>query len=164
MANRKRKAPARAGAKVKAAGAPKQKITTYLWFDGKAEEAARFYVSLFKDSKVNSASPMMVRFTLAGQEFLALNGGPQFQFNESISLYVDCADQKEVDYFWNALTANGGQESRCGWLKDKFGLSWQIIPRALPGLIGHPDPARSQRAVKAMLQMRKIDIAALERA
>jgi predicted 3-demethylubiquinone-9 3-methyltransferase (glyoxalase superfamily) len=139
-------------------GAAKQKITTFLWYDGKAEAAARFYVSLFKNSKIISTNPMVVRFSLAGQEFLALNGGPQHKFNEAVSLVVDCADQAEVDYFWNKLTADGGQESMCGWLKDKYGLSWQIIPTALPKLIANP------RAMQAMLTMRKIDIATLERA
>ena len=142
-----------------------QKITTYLWFDSQAEEAARFYVSVFKaKSRVNSSNPMMVSFVLAGQRFLALNGGPRFKFNESISLLVDCKDQAEVDYYWNALTADGGEESMCGWLKDRWGLSWQITPRRLMDLISDPDVGRARRAMLAMMEMRKIDIAVVERA
>jgi predicted 3-demethylubiquinone-9 3-methyltransferase (glyoxalase superfamily) len=153
-----RKAPARK-AKSGGAGIAKQKITPFLWYEGKAEEAARFYVSLFKNSKVNSVNPMTVSFTLAGQDFIALNGGPMFKFNESFSMFVDCKDQKEIDYLWSALTAHGGQESQCGWLKDKFGLSWQIIPTQLPHLV-----MTNPRAMEAMLKMQKIDIATLESA
>jgi len=152
----KKKVPAR---KVKPGGIARHKVTTFLWYDGKAEEAARFYVSLFKGSKINSVNPMTVSFTLAGQQFLALNGGPQFKFNESVSLFVDCKDQAEIDYLWSKLTADGGQESQCGWLKDKYGLSWQIIPTFLPKLI-----MTNPRAMQAMLKMRKIDIATLVRA
>jgi predicted 3-demethylubiquinone-9 3-methyltransferase (glyoxalase superfamily) len=153
-----------------------QRIKTFLWFDTKAEEAASFYVSLFKDSKILSVarcgdagpgpkgSAMTVNFQLEGQEFIALNGGPHYKFTEAISLLVDCDSQKEVDELWNKLTANGGAESQCGWLKDKFGLSWQIIPKALFRLMGDPDPAKSGRVMQAMLQMKKIDIAALQRA
>lgn len=152
-----------------------QKITTYLWFDNQAEEAAAFYTSLFEDSRIlevhryGDAGPgpagtaMMVTFELAGQRFLALNGGPEFTFTEAISLYVDCASQEEVDELWAKLT-EGGQESQCGWLKDRWGLSWQIIPKALPELLGSPDPAKAQQVMKAMLGMRKIDIKALEEA
>ncbi|MEU7745762.1 VOC family protein [Nonomuraea sp. NPDC049158] len=152
-----------------------QKITTYLWFDNQAEEAAEFYTSLFEDSRIlevrryGDAGPgpagtaMMVSFELAGQRFLALNGGPQFTFTEAISLYVDCASQEEVDELWAKLT-EGGAESQCGWLKDRWGLSWQIIPTALPELLGNPDPAKAQQVMKAMLGMRKIDINALEEA
>jgi predicted 3-demethylubiquinone-9 3-methyltransferase (glyoxalase superfamily) len=152
-----------------------QKITTYLWFDNQAEEAAEFYTSLFEDSRIlevhryGDAGPgpagtaMMVTFELAGQRFLALNGGPQFTFTEAISLYVDCASQEEVDELWAKLT-EGGQESQCGWLKDRWGLSWQIIPKALPELLGNPDPTKAQQVMKAMLGMRKIDIKALEEA
>ncbi|MCA2225937.1 VOC family protein [Nonomuraea aurantiaca] len=152
-----------------------QKITTYLWFDNQAEEAAEFYTSLFEDSRIlevhryGDAGPgpagtaMMVTFELAGQRFLALNGGPQFTFTEAISLYVDCASQEEVDELWAKLT-EGGQESQCGWLKDRWGLSWQIVPKALPELLGNPDPTKAQQVMKAMLGMRKIDIKALEEA
>ena len=154
---------------------PKQKITTFLWFDGRAEEAADFYTSIFKDSKILNVarygdggpgpkgSAMTVNFQLEGQEFIALNGGPMYKFTEAISLLVDCDTQKEVDDLWSRLTA-GGEESMCGWLKDKFGLSWQIIPSALFRLMSDPDPAKSKRVVEAMLQMRKIDVPALERA
>ncbi len=153
-----------------------QRIKTFLWFDTKAEEAANFYVSLFKDSKILSVarcgdagpgpkgSAMTVNFQLEGQEFMALNGGPHYKFTEAISLLVDCDSQEEVDELWNKLTAGGGAESQCGWLKDRFGLSWQIIPKALFRLMGDPDPVRSGRVVQAMLQMQKIDIAALQRA
>ncbi|MEV0350066.1 VOC family protein [Nonomuraea sp. NPDC050680] len=152
-----------------------QKITTYLWFDNQAEEAAEFYTSLFEDSRIlevqryGDAGPgpagtaMMVSFELAGQRFLALNGGPEFTFTEAISLYVDCASQEEVDQLWAKLT-EGGAESQCGWLKDRWGLSWQIVPKALPELLGNPDPAKAQQVMKAMLGMRKIDIKALEEA
>ena len=161
-----------------------QKINTYLWFDHQAEEAATHYVELFnerpgghkEESKVTNvarygeAGPgepgtaMTVNFELEGQEFIALNGGPQFPFTEAISLFVHCEAQEEVDHFWNGLIAGGGEESQCGWLKDRYGLSWQIIPDRLMELIGDADPGRSQRAMRAMLQMRKIDIAELERA
>ena len=153
-----------------------QKITTFLWFDHEAEEAARLYVSLFPDSKILNiarygeagpgpkGSAMTVNFQLAGQEFIALNGGPMYKFTEAVSLMVHCEDQKEVDGLWNRLTADGGEESMCGWLKDKYGLSWQIIPTALFRLIGDSDPEKARRATEAMLQMKKIDIAALERA
>ncbi|MFG6194277.1 VOC family protein [Nonomuraea sp. JJY05] len=144
-----------------------QKITTFLWFDDQAEEAAEFYTSLFKDSRVVEVTPgpagsaMVVTFELAGQRFIALNGGPEFKFTEAVSLYVDCDSQEEVDELWAKLT-EGGEESQCGWLKDKYGLSWQIIPRRLQELIGDPDPERAQRAMKAMLGMRKIDVQGLE--
>ena len=161
-----------------------QKITTYLWFDDQAEEAAGRYVALFNDrpgghkeeSKVTSVSrygeagpgepgtAMIVNFELEGQEFIALNAGPEFRFTEAISLFVHCGSQEEVDHFWNGLLADGGEESQCGWLKDRYGLSWQIIPDRLMELIGDPDPGRSQRAMAAMLKMVKIDIAELERA
>jgi predicted 3-demethylubiquinone-9 3-methyltransferase (glyoxalase superfamily) len=154
----------------------KQKIKTFLWFDTNAEEAANFYVSLFKDSEILSVarcgdagpgpkgSAMTVNFQLAGQELVALNGGPHYKFTEAISLLVDCDSQEEVDELWSRLTAGGGAESQCGWLKDRFGLSWQIIPKALFRLMGDPDPAKSGRVMQAMLQMKKIDIAGLERA
>jgi predicted 3-demethylubiquinone-9 3-methyltransferase (glyoxalase superfamily) len=153
-----------------------QKITSMLWFDGKAEEAAKFYVSIFKNSKMGKVvrygdagpgpkgSVMVASFEVEGQEFTALNGGPQFKFNESVSFVVHCKTQQEVDYYWDKLLAGGGQESMCGWLKDKFGLSWQITPDALLELVSDPDPAISQSVMKVMMQMRKIDIEALKRA
>jgi predicted 3-demethylubiquinone-9 3-methyltransferase (glyoxalase superfamily) len=157
-------------------GSSAQKIKTYLWFDDKAEEAAKFYVSLFDDSRILSTvrdevgvggakgRVMVVEFQLAGQKFIALNGGPQFKFTEAISLLVDCESQQEVDELWSKLTSGGGEESQCGWLKDKYGLSWQIIPRALMEMIGDQDPAKAKAATEAMLQMRKIDIAGIKRA
>jgi predicted 3-demethylubiquinone-9 3-methyltransferase (glyoxalase superfamily) len=147
-----------------------KKITPFLWFDTQAEEAMNFYVSLFKNSKVNHVSrgpdgrAFIVSFELDGQEFMGLNAGPQFKFNEAVSMYVDCADQAEVDYFWNALTADGGEESMCGWLKDKYGLSWQIVPRQLTELMGDPDPVKSQRVMDAMLKMQKIIVVDLQKA
>ena len=155
--------------------AGKQKIITYLWFDGQAEEAAKHYTSIFKDSKILSvtrhgeAGPgaagtaMIVNFQLEGQEFIALNGGPQFKFTEAISLLVNCDTQKEVDDLWSKLSA-GGEEGQCGWLKDKFGLSWQIIPTALFEMVQDRDPAKSKRVMEAMFRMKKIDIAGLKRA
>lgn len=155
------------------------KITPYLWFQsGKdLQEALDLYTSLFPNSKVThkqeipEAAPgaeaggiMMASFNLAGQDFLALNGGPQFKFNESVSFLVDCENQEEVDKYWNALIANGGEESMCGWLKDKFGLSWQIIPKQLTQFMSDPNPAKAQAAMQAMLKMRKIVIADLEAA
>ena len=147
-----------------------KKITPFLWFDTQAEEAMNFYCSIFKNSKVNNISrgpdgkAFIVSFELEGQEFMALNAGPEFKFNESISLYVDCEDQAEVDYFWNALTTDGGEESMCGWLKDKYGLSWQIIPKQLGELMGDPDPEKAKRVRDAMLRMRKIIVADLQKA
>jgi len=150
-----------------------QKITPFLWFDDQAEEAARFYVSLFEDSEITEVtrypegSPggpggvMTVSFRIAGQEYTALNGGPDFAFTEAISLYVHCADQDEVDRFWSQLT-EGGEESQCGWLKDRYGLSWQIVPDRLGELLSDPDPARAQAAMQAMLLMSKIDIKVME--
>jgi len=152
------------------------KITPFLWFDNQAEEAMNFYVSLFNNSKivhvsrygegapVPAGTVMSATFELDGQTIMALNGGPQFRFNEAISFFVDCQDQAEVDKFWNALTADGGEEGPCGWLKDKFGLSWQIVPKALGEMLGDPDPAKSQRAMQAMLQMKKIDVPTLQKA
>lgn len=146
-----------------------KKITPFLWFDGQAEEAAKFYTSIFPNSNIekivrNGDSVMVVDFSLDGQKFTALNGGPQFKFNESISFVVSCDGQEEVDYFWEKLTADGGEESMCSWLKDKFGLSWQIVPEALPRLLSDPDPAVAQTAMAAMMKMRKIVIADLQRA
>ena len=147
-----------------------KKITPFLWFDTQAEEAMNFYVSLFKNSKVNSVSrgpdgrAFNVSFELDGQEFIGLNAGPQFKFNEAISMFVNCEDQAEVDYFWNALTADGGEESMCSWCRDKYGLSWQIVPKQLGELMGDPDPVKSKRVMDAMLKMKKIIIADLQKA
>jgi len=152
-----------------------QKITPFLWYDNQAEEAATFYISIFKNSKINNinrygdASPgpkgsvMIVTFQLEGQNFIALNGGPHFKFTPAVSLYVDCETQEEVDQLWDKLSA-GGRKDRCGWLQDKYGLSWQIIPRALQQLMSDPDPKKSQSVMKAMLQMDKIDINKLQAA
>ena len=150
----------------------RQKIKACLWFDGNAEEAARFYVSVFKDhgnSTVTEITPgpqgaaLVVAFRLAGVEFIALNGGPHFRFNEAISLSVDCRSQAELDELWEKLSA-GGSESRCGWLKDRYGLSWQIVPAALPALLDGADPGRAQRVMNALMGMTKLDIRALEAA
>jgi predicted 3-demethylubiquinone-9 3-methyltransferase (glyoxalase superfamily) len=144
-----------------------QKISPFLWFDNTAEEAAKFYTSVFKNSKITSTmpgpdgKPLGVSFVLDGVAFQALNGGPRFKFTEAISLFVNCENQAEVDDLWNKLTADGGEESMCGWLKDKFGLSWQIIPTILGELLASPDREKANRAMQAMLQMRKIDIAKL---
>ena len=152
-----------------------QKITPFLWFDNNAEEAMNFYTSIFKNSRIVSVSRygdagpgpkgavMTGTFEVEGQRFMALNGGPLFKFNESISFFVNCETQEEVDDLWRKLTA-GGQESRCGWLKDKFGVSWQIIPSILGQLLGDKDPEKSKRVMQAMLKMGKIDIEGLRRA
>ena len=140
----------------------KQKISPFLWFDNQASEAAKFYCSVFKNSKILQDTPMVATFELEGQRFMAMNGGPQFKFTEAISLYVDCDTQEEVDYFWNTLTANGGEESMCGWLKDKYGLSWQIIPNTLIELMSDRDQSKAQRVMQAMLSMKKIDIQKLK--
>ena len=152
-----------------------QKITPFLWFDNQAEEAARFYVSVFGNSRIlktvrygetgpgTAGSVMTVAFELNGVPFTALNGGPLFHFSEAVSFVVNCQSQAEVDTLWEKLSA-GGRPSRCGWLKDKFGLSWQIVPTALPVLLADPDPVKSQRTMQAMLKMDKLDIAALEKA
>ena len=152
------------------------KITPFLWFDDKAEEAMNFYVSIFKNSKVGSvtrygdAGPgpkgtvMSATFQLDGQDFFALNGGPLFKFTEAISFFVNCETQEEVDELWEKLTAGGGAPQRCGWLKDKYGLSWQIIPKVLGEMLGDKDPQKSQRVMQAMLQMNKIDIQRLKEA
>jgi predicted 3-demethylubiquinone-9 3-methyltransferase (glyoxalase superfamily) len=151
------------------------KISPFLWFDNQAEEAMNFYVSIFKNAKIGNVSRygdagpgpkgsvMVASFELDGMKFTALNGGPQYKFTEAISLYVDCDSQEEVDHYWEKLSA-GGQVQQCGWLKDKFGLSWQIIPSALPKLLSDPDKGRAMRAMRAMLQMKKIDVAALQKA
>ena len=141
-----------------------QKISPFLWFDGNMEEAVKFYVSVLPDSSVMSMNPMSSNFVLSGVEFMGLNGGPMFKFTEAVSLFVKCADQAEVDRYWDAFIANGGAESQCGWLKDKFGLSWQIIPDALGHYMSHPDRAKANRVMQAMLKMKKIIVADLEAA
>ena len=140
------------------------KITPFLWFDTQAEEAARFYVSVFKNSRILSVSPMTVAFEIDGQKVLGLNGGPHYKPSEAFSFQIDCQDQAEVDYFWEALLSGGGEPSRCGWLKDRYGLSWQVVPAVLPKLLGDPDRGKANRATEAMLKMVKLDIAELERA
>ena len=152
------------------------KIAPCLWFNGEAEEAARFYVSLFPDSAVGHVSrfgkdapfpagtALMVEFTLAGQRFQALNGGPQFRFSEAVSFSVSCRDGAELDRTWAALTADGGEAGRCGWLKDRFGVSWQVVPDGLGALMSDPDPARAGRAAKALMGMGKLDLAAIRAA
>ena len=155
-----------------------QKITPFLWFDSNAEEAINFYTSIFKNSKIGSfsryneesakaagmkpGSVMVGTFEIEGQHFTAINGGPMYKFTEAISFSVDCKTQEEVDYFWEKLTADGGEESMCGWLKDKFDLSWQIVPSVLGELIGGKDPVKAGRAMHAMLQMKKLDIQKLK--
>jgi predicted 3-demethylubiquinone-9 3-methyltransferase (glyoxalase superfamily) len=153
------------------------KIVPCLWFDGQAEEAARFYVSLFPDSRIDKVvrsaadnpstregDVLTVEFTLAGSPFVGLNGGPQFRFTEAVSFSIDCADQAEVDRYWDALVEDGGEHSMCGWLKDRFGLSWQVVPRELSEMLESPDAAAARRAMEAMLQMTKLDIARLREA
>jgi predicted 3-demethylubiquinone-9 3-methyltransferase (glyoxalase superfamily) len=151
-----------------------QKITPFLWFDDNAEQAAQFYTSVFKNSKIlevsryGDAGPgakgsvMVVRFQIAGMEVTALNGGPQFTFSEAFSLMVSCDTQKEIDEYWSKLTADGGKEGACGWLKDKFGFSWQIVPAQLGKLMAQKDPQKASRVMQALLKMKKLDIAALE--
>ena len=141
----------------------KQKITPFLWFDTQALEAAKFYGTIFKSSKILNASPMVVTFELEGQKFMALNGGPQFKFTEAFSLFVECETQEEVDELWEKLSA-GGAKSQCGWLKDKYGLSWQVIPSILMKLMSDPDPVKSGRVMQAILKMSKIEIKLLQEA
>ncbi|HEX9020479.1 MAG TPA: VOC family protein [Nitrospirota bacterium] len=158
-----------------------QKITPFLWFDDQAEEAVKFYTSIFRNSKIRritrydeesakaagkpKGTVMTVEFELEGQEFVALNGGPQFKFTEAVSFVVNCDSQDEVDYYWEKLTEAGDvQAQQCGWLKDKYGLSWQIVPRVMLDLLKDPDPDRARRVMKAMLQMKKIDIETLKKA
>jgi predicted 3-demethylubiquinone-9 3-methyltransferase (glyoxalase superfamily) len=154
---------------------PTQRITPFLWFDHQAEEAATFYTAIFKNSKIETVtrygdagpgpkgSVMTIAFELDGQKFVALNGGPQYQFNPAISFVVNCEGQEEVDYYWEKLTA-GGKEIQCGWLVDKYGVSWQIVPKALIDMLRDENAARAQRVMKEMFQMKKIDIARLEEA
>lgn len=147
-----------------------QRIVPCLWFNTEAEEAAQFYASIFKNGKITDVTRfggedrvMTVSFELDGTPFVALNGGPQYRFNEAVSLQVMCASQHEIDYYWDRLSA-GGEEGPCGWLKDKYGLSWQVVPTRLPELLRHPDPDKASKVMAAFLKMKKIDIAALERA
>jgi predicted 3-demethylubiquinone-9 3-methyltransferase (glyoxalase superfamily) len=152
------------------------KITPFLWFDGQAEEAAAFYVSVFPNSKIDAVTrygaggpgeegkAMTVVLELDGARFVALNGGPHYHFTEAVSFYVDCQDQAEVDYYWDKLTGEGGTPGQCGWLKDRFGLSWQVVPTELPALIGGPDREKARRGTEAMMKMKKLDIAALRQA
>jgi len=151
-------------------------LTTCLWFDGQAEEAAHHYVSIFKNSSIGrivryteagpgaAGSVVTVDFVAGGNKFVALNGGPQFTFNEAISFQIPCDDQEEVDYYWTKLIEGGGEPGPCGWLKDKYGVSWQVVPKALIDMVGDPDPAKAARTTQAMLSMGKLDIAALEKA
>jgi len=153
----------------------KQKIVPNLWFDTEAEEAARFYTSIFDHSRIvkvtryTEAGPreagtvMTVEFEIEGQRFIGINGGPEFKFDEAVSFEVECETQDEIDYFWEKLT-DGGEESQCGWLKDRFGLSWQVVPTGMAELFADPDPERARRAMEAMLKMRKLDLAALQAA
>ena len=153
------------------------KVSPCLWFDGEAEEAAKFYVSLLPNSKIETVQKnpvdgpagkagtvLVVEFTVAGQRFMALNGGMRVEYTHAVSFKIDCADQAEVDHLWDALSANGGQPVRCGWLRDRFGVSWQIVPSALPKYLGGPDAAGARRAMQAMLGMIKLDIEGLRRA
>jgi predicted 3-demethylubiquinone-9 3-methyltransferase (glyoxalase superfamily) len=152
------------------------KITPSLWFDTEAEEAADFYTSVFKDSRIvtkthytegaprEAGMVMTVEWELNGQRFVGINGGPQFKFDEAVSFQINCEDQDEVDYYWEKLIEGGGSEGQCGWLKDKFGLSWQVVPTGMEEVFADPDPERAERAMKAMLQMRKLDVAELRRA
>jgi predicted 3-demethylubiquinone-9 3-methyltransferase (glyoxalase superfamily) len=152
------------------------KLSPFLWFDSQAEDAANFYVSLFPNSKIThtvrygeagpgpKGSVMTVAFELDGKPFTGINGGPHYTFSEAVSFVIDCRDQAEVDRYWEALTADGGAPGPCGWLKDRFGLSWQVVPDALHRLLGDPDPARAKRATEAMMQMSRLDVAKLEAA
>lgn len=147
-----------------------KKVTTFLWFNDQAEEAARFYVSLFKGAEIVSTMPgpggkaMSATFRVDGQEFICFNGGPHYKLNPAVSLFIDCVDQAEVDTLWEKLLAGGGEPNQCGWLTDRYGLCWQVIPRKLMEVLSSPDRERANRSMQAMLQMRKIDVAALEKA
>jgi predicted 3-demethylubiquinone-9 3-methyltransferase (glyoxalase superfamily) len=147
-----------------------QKISPFLWFDGKAEEAATFYTAIFKNSRITNVIPgpggtvMGVSFELEGQEFMGLNGGPMFQFTPAVSFFIRCETQEEIDNYWTRLIEGGGEPQPCGWLKDKFGLSWQVIPNALGTMLQDKDPAKAQRTMEAMMKMSKLDIATLKKA
>jgi predicted 3-demethylubiquinone-9 3-methyltransferase (glyoxalase superfamily) len=153
------------------------KISPCLWFNGEAEEAAKFYVSLLPDSRINhvqrspvdnpggkAGSVLVVNFTLAGQEYMALNGGTRFEYTHAISFKIDCADQAEVDRLWDGLSSNGGETLQCGWVRDRYGVSWQVVPTVMPKLLGGPDAAGARRAMQAMMGMTKLNIAELQRA
>lgn len=159
MATKKTTTKGRKLAKAKPNG-----VTPFLWYQKDADDAARFYVSLFAGSRITGSSPMSTSFNLAGQDFIAFNGGPDLELNPAFSIMVEVKGQAEVDRLWDALTKDGGQESRCGWLVDRYGLSWQIIPKRLPRLLFHKDPGVAKRATEAMLKMQKIDVAELEAA
>ncbi|MDF2438944.1 MAG: 3-demethylubiquinone-9 3-methyltransferase [Bacteroidota bacterium] len=139
-----------------------EEIYPCLWYDGKAKEAAEYYCSIFENSKIISSNPMVVIFEINGKKFMGLNGGPMFKFNEAVSFVVNCKDQAEIDHYWNSLTADGGEESRCGWLKDKFGMSWQIVPAILAELMS--DGERAKRVMAEVLKMNKLDIETLKNA
>ncbi|WP_258104287.1 VOC family protein [Marinoscillum sp. MHG1-6] len=141
-----------------------QKITPFLWFDGNAKDAATYYCDVFPESKLISENPFVVQFELMGQQFATINGGPQFHFTEAVSFLINCKDQKEVDYYWDRFIRDGGTPSKCGWLKDKFGLSWQVIPESLPHFIANRDQGKAGKATQAMLQMSKINIDEIEKA
>ena len=153
-----------------------QRITPCLWFDNQAEDAAKFYVSIFKNAKLGAVSHygkwggakegtvLVVEFEIEGQQFRGLNGGPQFKFSEAISFYVNCDSQAEIDDYWAKLTADGGEEGPCGWVKDKFGVSWQIVPAKIVDMVSHPDQNKSGRVMQAVMQMKKLDLAVLEKA
>lgn len=140
----------------------KNPIYPCLWFDGNAKDAADYYCSIFKGAKITDSNPMVTMFEVKGNKFMCLNGGPYFKFTEAVSFVVDCDTQADIDYYWNALTANGGQESQCGWLKDKYGVSWQIVPTILGKLVS--DPEKGQRVVQAFMKMKKFDIETLKNA
>lgn len=158
------KKPKSALKKVEYIGSPTQSITPFLMFNANIEEVAKFYKSIFKKSKFLIVNPTQAEFILNGQKFFAFNGGPGFQFSWGVSFMISVETQKEVDYYWNGLLADGGKESMCGWLQDKFGMYWQVTPKILLQLISHPDPVKAERAQQAMLKMHKIDIAALKAA
>lgn len=140
------------------------KVVPFLWFDNNAEEAVKFYTSVFKNSKIVQLTPMVSTFEIEGLRVMAINGGPPFKFSEAVSFFVNCDTQEEVDYYWEKLLSGGGKESQCGWLKDKYGLSWQIVPKILGELMSDPDAAKRDRVMQAMLKMVKFDIAALRKA
>jgi len=168
MVNSKKKGspkkPKSGGMKIEFVSAPSHSITPFLMFNANTEEVAKFYVSIFKKSKILKASPMRADFILNGQKFFAYNGGPEFQFNWGVSFMISVDTQKEVDYYWNALLAGGGKESMCGWVQDKYGMWWQVTPKILLQLVSNKDRSKAERATQAMLKMQKIDIVALQAA
>ncbi|MGJ4754491.1 VOC family protein [Leptospira kmetyi] len=158
------KKPKSNGTKIEFVSAPTHSITPFLMFNANTEEAAKFYVSIFKKSKILVANPMRAEFILNGQKFFAYNGGPEFQFNWGVSFMISVETQKEIDYYWHALLSGGGKESMCGWVQDKYGMWWQVTPKILLQLVSHKDREKAERATQAMLKMQKIDIAALKAA